>query len=156
MRLMTDAGVVAAYGSRILSMKNTFPADFYVVSATVIPVLFLALLVQGPGLEQMIEATKKSFDNLERVSPSIVLFILGAGGLVYGIVGEVIALNELQGQHDSMFARVLVFLAVFILLIGVATIPLFTIFGPSFRDAVRRMRKARNRNDNHKTPERES
>jgi uncharacterized sodium:solute symporter family permease YidK len=139
-------------------MKDSFPVDFYAVSATVIPVLFLALLVQDTGLKLMAHAAKTYFDDIAQGHPRpvtrpMLLIITATIGLVYGVVGEVIALNELLNQGDSMTSRTLVFLAVVLLLIGVASIPVFAIYGPLFREfkAIRR-RQARKENDKPETP----
>jgi hypothetical protein len=127
-------------------MKDSFPADFYVAGATVIPVLFLALLVQSPALEQLMQAAKTFFATSHgRFPPGPAIFVyLASLGLIYGIVGEMVALNELIYQHDSMFPRTLVASSVFLLLIGVAAVPVFAIFGPVFRETARLMRKDMN------------
>lgn len=85
-------------------MAENFPADFYVTCATVIPVLFLALVVQGGTYESMLRTAleaahrqpMRSRDNtLATFLPLVPYF-----ALIAGVLGEVAALSALYSGSD--------------------------------------------------------
>jgi hypothetical protein len=73
---------------------DTFNADFYVTAATVIPILYLALTLQGQTYEQILTRVKASSstrswkDGLVLIS----LFIVGTLIVFYAILGELLAI----------------------------------------------------------------
>jgi len=118
-------------------------SDFYIVSATVIPVFFLALTLQGKQFddaEQLMRklnhSVKKHLDQIEQdiaegsgslaslkallpALASTAIWIVATGLLVFSILGEVFAILPLyQGKADPG-TRPLVLIAVLGLTIGV-------------------------------------
>lgn|SRR5487761_1135778 len=100
---------------------ETFNADFYVTAATVIPVLYLALTLQGPTFKRllergqdesfkvlMLELNKGSGPWLQRQTEmwgrsflSVGFIMANAGILVAGFLGEPIAIVALYHKSAS-------------------------------------------------------
>jgi hypothetical protein len=82
-------------------MKDpSFNSDFYVTAATVIPVLYLALAVQGPALDEMIRWLSRLSDS-RAFNRAVKFFgVLGVGAFTgYVLIqGELHALRDLYNQ----------------------------------------------------------
>jgi hypothetical protein len=90
-----------------------FNADFYAAAATIIPVLFLAIAVQGPLFWDVLRTFHKVRDRITRVPEGrwetplqLMLAITATGTLffaicivVFGAVGEIEALISLSAGH---------------------------------------------------------
>jgi hypothetical protein len=114
-------------------MPKTFDSDFYVVCATVIPVLFLAVAVQGGSYKALLDVTLKvRITNADdswrrklgariraRILQQISYFIWCAGAL-----GEVLALQILYLGHEQSGSRIAVFVCTVLLVLAVAMSPL--------------------------------
>jgi len=112
-----------------------FNADFYTVAATVIPVLFLAVAVQGSMYEELLKAIAiatlraagaafraSQANNLRRAAAAILVqavaayipLLLVAGIVVTGIAGEIQALIGLAWQRNAGQPFSVLFAAVFL------------------------------------------
>jgi hypothetical protein len=115
-------------------VAESFNADFYVTCATVIPVLFLAVALQGRlynsllksalnARRQVIEDDEPALGSLIKAGclPSVAyaIWLAGAGG-------EVCALLALYWRNDSPSLRLIVLLATLILVVAAAASPLLT------------------------------
>ncbi len=93
-------------------MTKTFPADFYVACATIIPVLFIAIAVQGNMIDEMMRVTLKTAGKTPgRLGDSFVSVLLPVAAwvaLAAGVIGEWGALGSLFSQSDSLTTRRLV------------------------------------------------
>ena len=114
-------------------VSKTFNPDFYVVCATVIPVLFLAVAVQGNTYKAVLDTamkeamTRASDGWLRQVSAlarSRTLQIIGYLIWSAGAIGEILALQVLYQNHESPGSRITVFLATLILVVAAAAGPL--------------------------------
>jgi hypothetical protein len=103
-------------GMSLIALANTAPAPFnaniYIVAATVIPVWFLAITVQGPQYSDLLKVTAGNYARiLERIADSSTParatgpWIVGALAtglamviLTVGVIGEVEALVSLSRQ----------------------------------------------------------
>lgn len=101
-------------------MAKHVPTDFYVTCATVIPVLFLAIVVQGGTYESMLKAAldgahkqpQRSRDGAAAVLLPTVAYLTSAAALG----GEAIALFVLYRGAEPQAARTLVLITTLILL----------------------------------------
>ncbi len=87
-----------------------FNSDFYATVAATIPVLFLAMVLQGGGFQDLVQgfqrATAHFRADITRPGwrPVIACWIFFSGAMLilfYGAVGEIIALFALYHQHVS-------------------------------------------------------
>ena len=85
-----------------MNAAKSFQADFYITCATVIPVLYLALILQGPY-----EYVLKQAVRMATLRTLVVAYLVTAGGLV----GEAIALLVLFMGSDTKTIRVIVLIA---------------------------------------------
>lgn len=118
----------------MLPADQNYPSDFYVTAATVIPVLYLAFVVQGPSYERMIKTAvqylARSFS--VRSIPSFLWAANLSGGLltlalmivVLPIATEVLALLALGRGADTIAERSWIMTAVVLLLVTAAIPPL--------------------------------
>jgi hypothetical protein len=118
---------------------------FYATAATVIPVLFIVLVVQGTTYQAMIGAIRNMFRRV-RVSPprsrSRVLAGAGAGGLflaAYAVVlagglGDLLAIYALFRGYDRLYSRVIVLVLTGILIFLVTAGPLRDLARSARRD----------------------
>ena len=115
--------------------EQSFPADFYVATATVIPVLFLAVAVQGRTYENMVSASIKYLRTFLQgrgvnrrqvgsyiagvcsVTVAVLLILLPAAALA-------IALKDLANESDTSINRIFVWAATVALLVAVIIPPL--------------------------------
>jgi hypothetical protein len=133
-------------------MAKSFPSDFYVTCATVIPVLFLARAVQA---ERSFPSYLRAFIGLgSRSSPShipdgrgisaaqgfamrwpgaveameraayVFLAYVGLANVIAGGIGEALALQALYSRSDYPVTRVVVLVATLLLVVSVLTGPL--------------------------------
>lgn len=109
---------------------NTFNANFYITAATVIPVLYLALTLQGNTYRDLMARWRET----NRVSPftlraqaRVVLVALiaisGAIAILQGVLGEYSALQALANEHAGDQTESNVFGACLLLLVMVAVGP---------------------------------
>ena len=108
-------------------MAKPFPSDFYVVCAIVIPVLFLALVVQGGTYEAMLNAARNAARALPRRTWNYVLarflpwvaYLAVAGALG----GELLSLLALFSDSDTYQPRLVVLITTISLMGVVAAAP---------------------------------
>jgi hypothetical protein len=119
----------------------TFNADFYITAATVIPVLYLALTVQGTMFPWLVARLGKALEKMkgEVGSKAKLVKLLGtllgaytamtAAALIItaGVVGEIVALLVLVHRHDSTAARQIVFDSTVGLLVFTAAGPIWAL-----------------------------
>jgi hypothetical protein len=116
--------------------RVTFPSDFYVVGATVIPVLFLAVAVQGGAYETMIRAgvryslsffRKTGFRSYATGAGGGILMAAAVAGIIfYAVAGEIVALNALKSESDTPLDRRHVMVSTTSLLIAAIIPPVLT------------------------------
>ena len=135
-------------------MADKFQPDFYVTCATVIPVLFLALAVQGRAYNWLLNTAEQvdpdrrvsepvgDKPNVQRARPGLLgirwmtsalvswaLLIIALLIVVLGGAGEALALYVLYRGSEAMGDRRLVLLATLALLIAVIAGPLLAVTG---------------------------
>jgi hypothetical protein len=125
-----------------------FNADFYITCATVIPVLFIALVVQGGTYEDMLrtalEAAHRRPGRSRDAAAHQLLPSVAYLSLMAGVLGEVFALIALfNGTATGFEDRLVVLLMTIFLVIAVAA-------GPAWRwmrvqDTVDRLERERAR-----------
>jgi hypothetical protein len=124
-------GVVIDARSSIQTMSDASHANFYVVSATVIPVLFLAFALQSSFVEWLRKAAEAAHKALDSPDPwrghlfgramlVISLALIGRLTLLFGILGEVLALWALMDDQDAAYFRHVIFWIIIVLLVEVA------------------------------------
>jgi hypothetical protein len=139
-----------APGARVAFVADKFPSDFYVTCATVIPVLFLALAVQGPVYEWVLRTSERAerYSNttwrrgLGRQPParrerplqgtremvaefaSVVLWVIALLIVFAGGFGEGLALYALYRGSEPADARRWVLVATLVLVAAVVAGPL--------------------------------
>jgi hypothetical protein len=115
--------------------KDTFNADFYITAATVIPILYLALTLQGQTFEQMIKRMVKGLPRrkgltlwqfvLSRLFRSA--FVTASSAIIFfAILGEWDAILALYNRSASPTTGSIVLGSLLILMIAV-------IAGPALR-----------------------
>src|SRR5262249_41589058 len=119
--------------SRGNRMKDSFNSDFYITAATVIPVLYLALTLQGSTLEELFrnwrrnlrpadeQRNPKSEFRMEVISGAA---IFGAIFMLNGIVGEFIAVLALYHRNSGPESELYVLSSMVFLLVLIAAGPL--------------------------------
>ena len=136
------------------AVAPVFNATFYATAAAVIPVLFLALAVQGRGFGEMLRAATTAPEEAaanKRRDP-VLLFpprVLLSAALVImaaGFVGEATAMWDLYfGSASSAFDGLTVLAATLVLLLAVVTGPLLAfnmILAGRTAERIRRRRDA--------------
>jgi hypothetical protein len=139
--------VRAVTASGALTTSDSFNHDFYVVAATVIPVLFLALAVQGPlfvrvfrGYQRVahLPAAERRNGMLEIRGPlyralfgatSWLLVLLLALTVLAGGWGELLAVYAVYQQQDQASTRQIVLLLTLFLIIAVPGVAVMTFAG---------------------------
>jgi hypothetical protein len=106
-----------------------FNANFYIVAATIIPVLFLALVVQTPAYLDLLRAAASIVgEDPGRAEPPLVvprLLTTAAWVIVIsGFYGEYTAVFALYQEHSGRHDNLYVFIATIILLTAVVLAPI--------------------------------
>jgi hypothetical protein len=114
-----------------------FNGLFYATTATIIPVLFLAIAVQGRGYENLINSidvvdplTDDSgpwYTVLGRMAAYLALFMAAGGILIYGVLSEIAAIYALYQQQAESGTGQLVLTGVIFLIIATAAGPALTL-----------------------------
>ena len=120
-----------------------FNGLFYATAATIIPVLFLAIAVQGSAYENLIKAMAVLFRHIEDSGPRygksvpwaayFALFVVAAGILAYGIGSEIQALYALYQQQAESLTGQTVLIGVILLIIVTAAGPVLNFVRSLFR-----------------------
>ena len=111
-----------------------FNADFFVAAITVIPVLYLALTLQGPTTARMLKASVAMDDK----APEIVTFsVFAVPALVYilGGAGEFVGIVALYNRRDYGWGFVTLW-ALVVLTVVAVVVPAITAFREA-RDSAR-------------------
>jgi hypothetical protein len=118
-------GVLVGLAEHIVA--KSFPSDFYVTCATVIPVLFVALIVQGGAYEAMLRTALDAAQTLPRRNRDIfaahALPVAAYLTFVAGLIGEALALFFLYRGADTHAMRIIVLIMTLILLVVVTAVP---------------------------------
>jgi hypothetical protein len=108
-------------------VAKSFPSDFYVTCATVIPVLFVALIVQGGTYEAMLRTALDAAQTLPRrnrdIAAAHVLPVVAYLTFAAGLLGEALALVVLYRGADTHAIRISVLITTLILLVMVTAVP---------------------------------
>lgn len=112
-------------------MNSAFNSDFYIAAATVIPVLYFALIVQADRVRDILthldQALYAKIKNESHTSITLIIITLGfmvafiiwlasAAILILGIGGEIAAIVVLYQQSDSHDVRLFVLITTILLL----------------------------------------
>lgn len=123
-------------------MRLTFNSNFYLTTATVIPLLYLALILQASIIGDILTKLNHAIETVSKWRPRfdvvgflmyviyIVATLLVAAAtliIVGGVVGEIIAITALFHQSDTQTQRQSVLNATIILLIATVLAPTWTI-----------------------------
>jgi hypothetical protein len=123
-------------------MKTAFNSNFYLTTAAVIPVLYVALIVQANAARDMLlrldHAMHEKIKRESQGSIVLVLMILGLAAaciiwlasvaiVIFGIVGETASILSLYNQSDSETIRLLVLVSTILLLIVTTIGPVLTV-----------------------------
>lgn len=82
-------------------MKNTFHSDFFVTGATVIPVLFLALTLQGSTFDAVIEQCNRILAKYHRSTGKGAIF--RAGSILLGSTAASVLIVSFIGEYSAIF-----------------------------------------------------
>jgi len=122
-----------------LSAMRAFNADFYVTTATVIPVLYLALTLQGRTYHDVVTRWRKVNKDAPFTfwpqAKVIALAITGIGlssVILYGVYGEYLALHALNARQASSESQGTVLQASILLLAVTAAGPVLWFLGAYF------------------------
>lgn len=107
--------------NREVNVQHSFNADFYVTTATVIPVLYLALAIQGPLYTELIRHLNEALSNRQLIY--LPLRLAAYPILAAAFFGELSAISALYYRSDSHLERQVAFASVIILLIAVLAKP---------------------------------
>ena len=113
-----------------------FNETFYSVAATIIPVLFLALAVQGPFLDELVSlADRQSARPSPRRRGPLSTYAadapwrIAAWVLIYSTIGEILAIFALYQQHATELGSSITFTGVTLLVVVTALKPAAVVFG---------------------------
>jgi hypothetical protein len=106
-------------------MQNSFNADFYVVAATIIPVFYLALSLQGSTLTNTLarwrrayeDFTQESYQNRQRSVRGMAVSLLTSGIIIGSMIAEYMAILALYDRSDDGITGPFVFYSLLGLLI---------------------------------------
>lgn len=116
-------------------MNDTFNANFYIVTATINPIFFLALTIQGSfygGLIERINSEVKVMEKKESATSwkdigsaylALGLVMLAAAILISGVGSEVIAIIALCYQHSTNHWQLFVLWSTVGIIILTAVVP---------------------------------
>ncbi len=90
-------------------MPNSFNADFYVVAATIIPVFYLALSLQGSTLTNTLarwrrayeDFTQESSQDRQRSVQGMLVSLLTSGIIIGSMIAEYMAILALYDRSDD-------------------------------------------------------
>ena len=111
---------------------QAFNGLFYATAATVIPVLFLAIAVQGHAVEDLLRASADAYrrewqsarynplNAIINPAPAAAAMLI----LVFGVIGEILALSQ---EAAGLWARYIVDFAVVFLTVAAAAAPALTL-----------------------------
>lgn len=116
-------------------MKDSFNSDFYVTAATVIPVLYLALTLQGPTFERVLKRWRDHTPDNSKSFTGSLRWTIHSGGMglaatfaaifiFSGIAAEFFALLGLYQRKASQGMGALIFISIVFLLFMVAVGPI--------------------------------
>ncbi len=127
-----------------------FNANFYIVAATIIPVLFIALVVQGGVYENLLKAVRAVdrrtardrplYEQLAATAAWLVLMPIAYAIVAFGAVSEATAVYALYQQQASITTATLVLAGTIFMVIATAAGPalaLLRILVASYRDDLR-------------------
>jgi hypothetical protein len=122
--------------------KQTFNTNFYLAAATVIPILYLALTLQGPGFERFVRSLDETAGMNEPITRRSLTFknirktgavALMSGLLFLSLYGEWNAVLALYTGYAYPGTGRVVLVSLFALLIAAVAVPFLRILGPSSR-----------------------
>jgi len=123
-----------------LAQAATVPAfneTFYSVAATIIPVLFLALAVQGSFLGELLSLADRVSARPSRLARALASIYaaeapwrLAAYVVIIPTVGEFLAILSLYQQHATEFGGSITFAGVILLVVMTAFKPALAVFAP--------------------------
>ena len=132
---MTPTAWSAAWPAvTVAFMTKHFPSDFYITCATVIPVLFLAVAVQGRAYEAVLRASLSAAQarlgeqwtrQLTPLLKSRLLKFTAYAIVVAGGFGELVALLVLYRGYEHPGERTTVLAATLVLVAAVASGPIW-------------------------------
>lgn len=108
---------------------RSFNVNFYVIAATVIPVLYLALTLQGTMFERLMTHWLSTKDSPERFWPQIQVIVIAfisifVGAVtLYGVYAEFLAIRALYQESGNAQNEHTVYQSVVLLLIVAAAGP---------------------------------
>jgi hypothetical protein len=118
-----------------------FPSDFYITCATVLPILYLALVVQGPTYEDMLKRAMEAAHTQRRraaLRPLTNAYLAVSAGLV----GEAVAIVVLFIGSDMEIIRLGVLITTLSMLFATGAGPTFRWLG-AMRKVTRELRSIR-------------
>ena len=129
-------------------MLNNFNSNFYIMTSTVIPVLYVALLVQFPAIGRILERLTDNLVKLRRgwakrsflhrrfyiiVGGFYIAFLAGVAILVLSVIGEIDSILALYRNSDNTGVRHSTLIAVIGLLVAALMVPSWTIIAQCAR-----------------------
>ena len=130
-------------------MRHAFDSAYYATAATIIPVLYVALTLQGSTFEESLRRYRESVNSgvqsvrsdirsRARVIGSLLITLLIGLILTFGIYAEFVTLLVLYRQAAGQASALLVMIAISLLLVLVAAVPIarfcVTFFGMARSD----------------------
>ena len=129
-------------------MDKNFNSNFYIVTATIIPVFYLAMVVQAPLLNGIVSRLAKNLDRMwiypskenseKKIHPKtrarsfiligsfLVPVVTGLVALLASVIGEIDSVLALYYQTDSKYYKRAALTAIFALLAATLIGPLWT------------------------------
>ncbi len=125
------------------AVTQAFNGLFYATVAGVIPVLYLAIAVQGTVYQDIVRISQAFYRAAKKKTAPLaflaaLLAAVAAAILIAGGWGEGLAIYALYQEHDQASTRHKVLLSAFLLIIAVAAPPLIALIRAAPRPAARR------------------
>jgi hypothetical protein len=155
----SDAGILAGMTSlasltHAAAAAPAFNSTFYAVAATVIPVLFLAVAVQGRGYKNLMKALDVMDQGSDPDIPlakadaaifaaTAVLVTIATLILAAAVLSEILAVYALYQQQARSTTGQTVIISVILLTIATATGPALTFLSYYIRSSERHLRRTR-------------
>jgi hypothetical protein len=115
-----------------------FNETFYSVAATIIPVLFLALAVQGPFLDELLSLADRPRARSSRPARALAStyaadapWRVGVFVVIFSTVGEILAIVALYQQHATETGGSITLTGVILLVVLTAFKPTLAVFAHS-------------------------